>query len=162
MSAPPHTELNSSDPGAAQFLQNLSDQQLRHLAFAVPSKNEPERFSQFLETPRRTPVPKRFTFDALNSDSRKAKKQIEKEEETKDVGRSRSDSANSTSSIDLMKEVEKVKIVAEVVGDVDWRFYATGGSLCLLNLVAAWDATSLAVVLPVFSISSHDASDYIY
>jgi hypothetical protein len=148
MSATAHTE-DPSDPGAAQFLQNLSEQQLRHLAFAVPQKSAPERYSQFLETPRRTPVPKRFTFDALNAESRKAKKEIVKDDEKKDVGRLRSDSANSVSSIDLLKEVEKVKIAVEVVGGMDWRFYATGGCLCLLNLVAAWDATSLAIVLPV-------------
>lgn len=145
MSSPPtHTCSESHLP--PPFLQSLSAKQLDHLHYAIPSKNEPERFSQFLEEPRRTPVPKRFTFDALNSASRQARKESEREEK-KDEGRSRSDSTNSVSSnIDLLKEVEKVKIVVDVV---DWRFYSTGLCICLLNLVAAWDATSLAIVLPV-------------
>lgn len=101
-----------------------------------------------MEEPRRTPVPKRFTFDALNSASRQARKESEKEEK-KDAGRARSDSTNSVSSnIDLLKEVEKVKTVVDVV---DWRFYSTGLCICLLNLVAAWDATSLAIVLPTIA-----------
>ncbi|KAF2711951.1 MFS general substrate transporter [Pleomassaria siparia CBS 279.74] len=62
--------------------------------------------------------------------------------------RLRSDAQNSVSSIDILKEVEKVKVVVDVV---DWRFYSTGVCICLLNLVAAWDATSLSVVLPIIA-----------
>lgn len=69
------TPPNSEGPGAAQFLSNLSEQQLKHLQFAVPTNSGPDRFSQFLETPRQTPVPKRFTFDALDAATRKQREE---------------------------------------------------------------------------------------
>ena len=142
---------SSSDPGAAQFLHSLSPRQLQHLKFAVPTKNEPERFSLFLEEPRKTPVPKRFTFDALDAATRKAGKENgkdgkEKLEGRKSEGRARSGTRSSTPSVDLLKEVERV---GSVVSVVDWRFYSTGTCICLLNLLVAWDATSLSIVLPV-------------
>jgi hypothetical protein len=68
---------------------------------------------------------------------------------------SRSNSEKSTSSRygsegstvsrisgDLLREVEKV-------ASVDWRFYTTGACLCVVNLVAAWDTTTLPIALPV-------------
>ncbi|CAI6258973.1 unnamed protein product [Periconia digitata] len=65
------TPPRSPEPaGAAQFINNLNERQQAHLQFAIPATAEPERFSQFLEGPRKTRVPDRFTFDALDSESR--------------------------------------------------------------------------------------------
>jgi len=152
MSAPTQAPPNISEPVAAQFLHNLSERQIDHLHYAIPPTNEPERFSQFLEAPRRTPLPAKFIFPALRDPSRLAHKEItiEKDKVESDEknhgGRSRSSSTNSVTSIDVKKEIQKVKVIVDVL---DWRFYSTSACLCLLNLVAAWDATSLAVVLPV-------------
>lgn len=159
MSRPNRSDSDSSDPGAAQFISNLSPRQLQHLQFAVPKQGEPERFSQFLEEPRQVPVPKRFTFDALDVEARKARKETTKAKEIgkharKDSAKSRrsetsksdtSAGSSSRGSVDVLKEVERVSSV------VDWRFYLTGACICLLNLVAAWDVTTLSTALPVSS-----------
>lgn len=43
---------------------------------------------------------------------------------------------------DFLQDVDRT-------GSADWRFYATGVVLCLVNLMAAWDATTLSIALPV-------------
>lgn len=70
---PPSSTSTPEPTGAAQFIANLNDRQKAHLQFAIPSTNEPERLSQFLEGPRQTPVPTRFAFAALGSEVRKQK-----------------------------------------------------------------------------------------
>lgn len=178
-----HNAPSTPEPtGAAQFITNLSERQRAHLQFAVPSKDAPDRFSHFLEEPRKTPVPNRFTFDALDSDSRKARdssstgskassklgcgdttKSTKSTQHAREDSGSGSDGGTSRSrsrtrsraassvpslrpSVDLLKEVEHLKEVVEVV---DWRFYATGVCMCLVNLVMAWDATAISIALPV-------------
>jgi hypothetical protein len=155
------SSTSESSPGAAQFLANLSPQQLQHLQFSVPQKGEPERFSVFLEKPREVPVPKRFTFDLnlLAQVARASEEQEKVEHARKESIKSRSSGAGSRRegsvsrrmSMDLLKEATAEKM--EKVASVDWQFYATGLCLCLLNLVAAWDATALSLALPVSNIS---------
>ena len=169
--------------GAAQFLTNLNDRQKAHLQFAIPLNNEPDRLSQYLEGPRSTPVPKRFTFAALDSEARKQQEIESRAKSTKSSLysqhiRNGSDSAASTdsdgsrkvawsratssvgtlkrASTNLSKEVGHLKgsaanLKASVVNAADWSFYATGGSLCLVNLIIAWDATAVSIALPVCS-----------
>jgi hypothetical protein len=88
--------IQSPEPaGAAQFITNLNERQQAHLQYAIPSNSEPERFSQFLEGPRRTPVPDRFTFDALGSEVRSLRENTKipvqggRSETPKGVGRSK-------------------------------------------------------------------------
>lgn len=99
------------------------------------------------------PVPKRFTFDALNAASRRQKieeEKVEGEPAQSERVASVSSSNFSTPSLDFLKDVttERVREVFEVV---DWRFYITASCICLLNLVTAWDATALSIALPVCS-----------
>lgn len=35
--------------------------------------------------------------------------------------------------------------------EVDWRFYATGVCLAVVNLALAWDSTAISIALPVCS-----------
>jgi hypothetical protein len=163
-----HTAPRSESPGAAQFLSNLTPHQIQHLQLTIPTAHIPTRFSQFLEGPRRTPVPQKFHFDALDAETRKARHvggrlddKVEKKvhgrfgsfrskksaEKSTEDGERKEFGGSAKSSIDL-KEVatEKMREVREVV---EWRFYATGICLCLLNLVAALDATALSLALPV-------------
>jgi hypothetical protein len=171
--------------GAAQFLTNLNDRQKAHLQFAIPTNNEPERLSQFLEGPRRTPVPKRFTFAAPDAEARKLRemeqdrKSIKSSFYTRHVRDGSGSSASSDSygsrkgawsmatssvgtlkraSTSLSKEMGQLKGTAKgtasnlkesVRNATDWSFYATSGSLCLVNLVIAWDATAVSIALPV-------------
>lgn len=161
MSRSNRSDSDISDPGAAQFIANLSPRQLQHLQFSVPKKGQPDRFSQFLEEPRQVPVPKRFTFDPQELARLKEAKEKRKDEGKGSAQHARSKSEKSTKSlrtvksvsdvasssrvsVDLLKEVEKV-------ANVDWRFYSTGACICLLNLIAAWDATTLSISLPVTS-----------
>ena len=69
LTGPSRNGTPAPDAPAAQFIANLSDQQRAHLQFAVP-KSESDRLSHFLEEPRRTPVPDRFMFEALDSEAR--------------------------------------------------------------------------------------------
>ncbi|KAF2470723.1 MFS general substrate transporter [Lindgomyces ingoldianus] len=138
MSRSERSNSDTSDPGAAQFLHGLSPQQLHHLQYSVPSKDAPERFSQFLEEPRRPPVPKRFTFDVLDLAAR--------QKATRSVTRS----TTPTTEI-LLKEVDRVR-------KVDWRFHITLACICMLNLVAAWDATSLSIILPTIASALHGSA----
>lgn len=143
----------STSPGAAQFLANLSPEQLQHLQFSVPQKEEPERFSAFLEEPRKVPVPKRFTFDliVLAELARKNERVYDGKtpgKQSVNSGGTRSGSAaSSRMSVDMLKEATVVKI--EKVASVDWRSYFTGVCLCVLNLVVAWDASMLSIALSV-------------
>jgi hypothetical protein len=156
-----------SDPGAAQFIANLSPKQLRHLQFSVPPKDQPERFSQFLEGPRQVPVPNRFTFNALDLAARRQERKTPSKKNVKHVrigsdksrksisSRNRSAStgtsdASSTfrGSMDLLK-VELHEVKTTVREFVPWKFWATGVSMAMLNLVVAWDTTKLPVALPV-------------
>jgi hypothetical protein len=182
----PEDTRSTSTPeptGAAQFLTNLNDRQKAHLQFAIPTNSEPDRLSQFLEGPRRTPVPKRFTFAALDSEARKVKEVAGSNKSTKSTTstqhvRGGSGGSNTASDRDsygsrktmsraassvgtlkrastsLTKDLGNLKgtvgnLKATVVEAVDWSFYATGCSLCLVNLVIAWDATAVSVALPV-------------
>jgi hypothetical protein len=139
--------------GAAQFINNLTPTQLQHLRLTIPAAHVPDRYSQFLEGPRQTPVPHKFIFDALDSESRRLRHQTGRLGERQhvraqsevNVGEGKTESARS--SVDL-KEItlEKVKVAVDVV---EWRFYLVGCCLCLLNLVAAFDATALSIALPV-------------
>ena len=205
----------TAQPGGAppHFLSNLNDRQRQHLQYAIPKTSLPERLSQFLETPRATPVPKRFTFEAMEArrhqarEARDAKRQSRsrrsqsrsrernalpgqgqggsggmpsipgtmhryggtagrmmgppggeekrgqrQQQQQRNVidgekmGRARAESNASTPSIDLLKPDEKYVEVEDVV---DWRYHATGGCVFVLNLIVAWDATSLSSALPV-------------
>lgn len=49
----------------------------------------------------------------------------------------------------LQTEVRHFKGVAL---EVDWRFYATGVCLALVNLALAWDSTAISIALPVCSL----------
>ncbi|KAJ4297665.1 hypothetical protein N0V90_005559 [Kalmusia sp. IMI 367209] len=189
--------------GAAQFIANLSDKQRAHLQFAVPTKAESDRLSHFLEEPRKTPVPDRFTFDALDSEARSArelnskvrrgdtKKSLYGYMSPRGVGSSKSTrsskSSRSTASSQhardesaassagrrtpgtpisrgisfesmpksrpqLKKEVRHFRGVSL---EVDWRFYATGVCLALVNLVMAWDATAISIALPTIAVALH-------
>ncbi|KAL5449959.1 hypothetical protein PMIN07_001607 [Paraphaeosphaeria minitans] len=190
--------------GAAQFIANLSDRQRAHLQFAVP-KAESDRLSHFLqEPPRKTPVPERFTFEALDSEARSGrelnskvrrgdtKKSLYRYKSTQSNGNKsnrgskNSRSASSTrngrnesmsagrrtpgtpstsrgmsfesmpkSRPQLKKEVRHFKGVAL---EVDWRFYATGVCLALVNLVMAWDATAISIALPTIAVSLYGPS----
>jgi hypothetical protein len=143
----------SAGSGAAQFINNLTPTQLQHLQLTIPAAHIPERYSQFLEGPRQTPVPHKFIFDALDSESRRLRHQTgrlsEKQNACEDAGVNEKEgkTVSERSSVDI-KEIalEKVK---GVVDAVEWRFYMTGCCLCLLNLVAAFDATALSIALPV-------------
>jgi hypothetical protein len=154
-------ETSAEDLGAAQFVARLNDDQLHHLQFSIPNDREADRLSRFLEEPRRVPVPNRFTFAPLDASNTTAQGQHSRSESSKSAkslglgkhSRTVSDkstfsrlgsegSAASRISGDLLREVEKVV-------SLDWRFYTTGACLCLVNLVAAWDATSLPIALPV-------------
>ncbi|KAF2866203.1 major facilitator superfamily domain-containing protein [Massariosphaeria phaeospora] len=179
-------------PGAAQFVSNLSPRQLQHLQFAVPASKDPQRFSQFLEGPRQTPIPNRFTFEAIDATTRKQKAESSGKQgrdragskSAKNVqagskasilsggkhgrgdsqsssdagqsGRERSATVSSTApSIDLLKEVERVRTAVDIV---DWRFYITGACIFLLNLVVAWDITSLPMALPTIATALHGSA----
>lgn len=180
--------------GAAQFIANLSEKQRAHLQFAVP-KADSDRLSHFLEEPpRKTPVPDRFTFEALDSEARSGrelnskvrrgdtKKSSYGYKSVKSIGSKSNRSSKSSRSASssrhgrdessstgwrtpgtpssrgvsfesmpksrpqLKKEVRHFKGVAL---EVDWRFYATGVCLALVNLVMAWDATAISIALPV-------------
>ncbi|KAF2749168.1 MFS general substrate transporter [Sporormia fimetaria CBS 119925] len=61
-------------------------------------------------------------------------------------GSGSSDSSAHRIGSDLIKEVGKV-------ADVRWRSYGTGASLCLLNLVLAWDTTMPPIALPTIATS---------
>ncbi|KAF2190863.1 MFS general substrate transporter [Zopfia rhizophila CBS 207.26] len=141
MSRSERSDSDTSQPGAAQFLHGLSPRQLQHLQFSVPIRGTPNRLSQFLEEPRRPPVPNRFTFDALDSRTKETS------------GRSRSSTRSSTRSETptadvLLKELPKLK-------KIDWKSEATFWCLSLLNLVAAWNATSISVALPTIAGELH-------
>lgn len=181
--------------GAAQFIANLSEKQRAHLQFAVP-KSESDRLSHFLEEPpRKTPVPDRFTFEALDSEARcgrelnskvrrgDTKKSLYSYKSAKSNGNKSNRTSKSSRSVSssrhgrdesssagrrtpgtpstsrgvsfesmpksrpqLKKEVRHFK---GVTLEVDWRFYATGICLALVNLVMAWDATAISIALPV-------------
>lgn len=154
LSVPASITSTSKPPGAgaAQFINNLTPTQLQHLRLTIPAAHIPNRYSQFLEGPRQTPVPHKFVFDALDSESRRLRHQTGRLGETSNlraggevIEEGKTESARS--SVDL-KEIalEKVKVVVDVV---EWRFYMIGCCLCLLNLVAAFDATALSIALPV-------------
>jgi len=192
----PPTRYRTPTPepsGAAQFIANLSEKQRAHLQFAVPSKGDPERFSHFLEEPRKTPVPDRFTFEALDSEARTVRDLNSKVrrgditksgtsgkppgsyKSTRGAGstassqhaREGSGATNSsgrwtpnsrsrsvaTSFESMRKSIPRVrKEVRHFKGvtiEADWRFYATGICLALVNLVMAWDATAISIALPV-------------
>lgn len=185
--------------GAAQFIANLSEKQRAHLQFAVPTKSESDRLSHFLEEPRKTPVPDRFTFEALDSEARsnrelnskvrrgdtkkslygyKVPRSVRSGKSTRSDKSSRSSSRSTSrhtqessaagsagrmtpgtpssrgvsfesipkSRPQLKKEVRHFKGVAL---EVDWRFYATGVCLALVNFVLAWDSTAISIALPV-------------
>lgn len=168
---PPNAAARSSGSGAFHFVNNLTPSQRQHLQFTIPAAHIPTRFSQFLEGPRRTPVPQKFHFDALDSEKRRARHAggrldhiAEEKKEGKVHGRFgslKSSKTGSKSKIDEEKrdygsakssiELKEVLIEKSSEGRdaVEWRFYATGICLCLLNLVAAWDATALSLALPV-------------
>jgi hypothetical protein len=155
LSIPASTTPTPNPPGAgaAQFINNLTPTQLQHLRLTIPAAHIPNRYSQFLEGPRQTPVPHKFIFDALDSESRRLRHQTgrlgEKPNVRADgeVNEKEGKTESARSSVDL-KEIalEKVKVVIDVV---EWRFYMVGCCLCLLNLVAAFDATALSIALPV-------------
>ena len=186
---PAYRGQNSSTPtpeptGAAQFLTNLNDKQKAHLQFAIPANNEPDRLSQYLEGPRRTPVPKRFTFAAIDSEARKQQEIDNRPKSTKSSfyshhirdgsGSSASETGSDESrkatwsraassvgslkraSTNLTKEMGNLKgsavnLKTTVANAADWSFYATGASLCVVNLIIAWDATAVSIALPVCS-----------
>jgi hypothetical protein len=173
---PPHATTRSQSPGAAQFLSNLTPNQLQHLQLTIPTAHIRTRFSQFLEGPRRTPVPQRFHFEALDAEARKARHaggRLDSKAEKKGHGRwgslkshkNRPENPSLTTIKEdcgeQTKESSKSSFESKGVKTkssepkavVEWRFYATGICLCLLNLVAAWDATALSLALPVLSIS---------
>jgi hypothetical protein len=183
--------------GAAQFITNLSDKQRAHLQFAVPN-SESDRLSHFLEEPpRKTPVPDRFTFEALDSEARNVRELNSKvrrgdtkkssynyksaksngnksnrsskssrsasgsrhlRDESSSAGRKTPGTPSTSRGVSfesmlksrpqLKKEVRHFKGVSL---EVDWRFYATGVCLALVNLVMAWDATAISIALPVCS-----------
>jgi hypothetical protein len=143
----------SAGAGAAQFIKNLTPTQLQHLQLTIPAAHIPVRFSQFLEGPRSTPVPLKFTFDALDAESRRKRHQVGRLSKpqhgrvSSDVSEKEGKTESARSSVDFTDvAIEKVKGVVDVV---EWRFYLTGCCLCLLNLVAALDATALSIALPV-------------
>ncbi|KAL1606712.1 hypothetical protein SLS60_004119 [Paraconiothyrium brasiliense] len=190
--------------GAAQFIANLSEKQRAHLQFAVP-KADSDRLSHFLEEPpRKTPVPDRFTFEALDSEARSGrelnskvrrgdtKKSSYSYKSVKSNGSKSNRSSKSSRSVSrsrhgrdesasagrrtpgtpstsrrvsfesmpksrphLKKEVRHFKGVAL---EVDWRFYATGICLALVNLVMAWDATAISIALPTIAVVLHGPS----
>lgn len=39
--------------------------------------------------------------------------------------------------------------------EVDWRFYATGVCLAVVNLALAWDSTAISIALPVCCVPFH-------
>ncbi|KAF2272797.1 MFS general substrate transporter [Westerdykella ornata] len=151
MSRSQRSSFNSSseDLGAAQFITNLLPHQLQHLQFSVPEKDEPE---QFLERPRQVPVPKRFTIDPLDLARLKegANQHTRKASLISWLSRNGSDDGSgSRISVDWLKEVERA--AAEKVNGLDWKFHATGAALFILNLVVAWDATTLPIALPTIA-----------
>ncbi|ORY13563.1 major facilitator superfamily domain-containing protein [Clohesyomyces aquaticus] len=127
-----------SDQGPAQFLQGLSPAHLKHLQYSVPVREVPDRFSLFLaQEPRKPPVPKRFTFDALDYATR------EQHKPTKSPTKSLTRTTTPTTEI-IQKEFERVR-------GVEWKFYLTFLCICILNLMAAWDATSLPIAIPTIA-----------
>ncbi|KAF2105339.1 major facilitator superfamily domain-containing protein [Lophiotrema nucula] len=59
----------------------------------------------------------------------------------------RSSTPNTELLLKGRQSLERIKSVKKV-GEWNWRFYATGLALVIINLVAAWDATALPIALP--------------
>ena len=171
MNRPNRTGTDSSDPGAAQFLHGLEHHQIQHLRFSVPLRDAATRFSQFLEGPRTPPIPHRFTFHpqppprpGANSNSRLGFGAGRSTTTPASNGRStitpafteiteRSTAALINTGRSTATLLEKVWKKAPELKTVDWGYYSTVACLCLLNLMAAWEATTLSVALPVRSSS---------
>ncbi|KAH7117092.1 major facilitator superfamily domain-containing protein [Dendryphion nanum] len=158
--SPPETE--TSDPsGAAQFIHNLSPSQLQYFRFSVQNhENVPQRFSQFLEGPRNAPVPKRFTFNITELMERKIEEDGEGSIMTKHTRNDSAgkDSMKSTNTMESTKTVKKAistEVMKEVdkVVNADWKYYATGFCMFVINLMVAFDATALPITLPIMSTS---------
>jgi hypothetical protein len=166
-----HTRSHSTSdlptiPASAQLVTNLSTSQLQHLTYSIAPRDTPNRFSKFLEAPRNVPVPKRFTFDpqALAI----ARERCAQEQRTLGKNKDRSSKRvggyrmSRRASVDLFKKemkdihdrlVEKVPHVEVPVLNVNWewnwRFYTTGACLYAIELILAWDLTTLVLALPV-------------
>jgi hypothetical protein len=153
MSRAQRSDSDSSEgPGAAQFLTNLSPHEIQHLQLAVLKKEETESFSQFLEEPRNVPVPKRFMFNPAElARLKENQKDARKENGTharKGSVKSRQ-SGDGSSRSDVHSPSRGLLVELKRVASADWRFYTTGVCLCVMNLVAAWDATAISIALPV-------------